>query len=157
MSEHAPYVGVVGAGEPEPGIADVAEEVGAELARRGAIVVCGGLGGVMEAACRGAKREGGRTVGILPNLDRRGANNYLDVALPTGMGEMRNALIVRASDAVIAIAGEFGTLSEIGFALRTGVRVVGLQTWDLSKKGRADETILRAADPRHAVDLALKE
>lgn len=130
--------------------------MGAELARRGAIVVCGGGGGVMEAVCRGARSEAGMTVGLLPGTDRAEANAYVDVALPTGIGEMRNMLLVRASDAVIAIAGEFGTLSELAFALRIGTPVVGLDTWELAKKGVADESIVRAADPADAVDKALE-
>jgi uncharacterized protein (TIGR00725 family) len=155
MDDRARYIGVIGAGEPDPATEETAEEVGRLLGEGGAVLVCGGLGGVMEAACRGAKSAGGTTIGILPGLDRRHGNPYLDVALPTGMGEMRNALIVRASDAVIAMAGEFGTLSEIAFALKTGVRVIGIDTWDLSKHGHVDATILRASSPRAAVDLAL--
>ena len=96
------------------------------------------------------------TVGFLPGTDRAEANAYVDVALPTGMGEMRNMLLVRASDAVIAIAGEFGTLSELAFALRIGTPVVGLDTWELAKKGVADSSIVRAADPADAVDKALE-
>ncbi|MDQ3648360.1 MAG: TIGR00725 family protein [Actinomycetota bacterium] len=112
-------------------IATAAEEVGAELARAGAVLVCGGLGGAMEAACRGAKREGGTTLGLLPGPDRAAANRYVDLAVSTGLGEARNALVVRASDAVVAVAGGFGTLSEIALALRTGVPVVGLDSWEI--------------------------
>ena len=155
MDDRARYIGVIGAGEPDPATEKTAEEIGRLLAEGGAVLVCGGLGGVMEAACKGAKSAGGTTIGILPGPDRRHGNPYLDVALPTGMGEMRNALIVRASDAVIAVAGEFGTLSEIAFALKTGVPVIGIDTWDLSKHGHVDATILRASSPRAAVDLAL--
>nr|MBA2599788.1 TIGR00725 family protein [Actinomycetota bacterium] len=157
MNGRAPYIGVIGAGEPDRTTEDTAESVGRLLAERGAVVICGGLGGVMEAACRGARSAGGVTVGILPGTERRHGNAYLDIALPTGIGEMRNALIVRASDALIAVAGEFGTLSEIAFAIKTGVPVVGIDTWDLSKRGRADGSILRAASPGEAVDRALRE
>lgn len=150
-----PYVAVVGGGEPDTDAADAAEEVGRLLARGGATVVCGGLGGVMEAACRGAKAEGGTTVGILPTSDRGDANPYVDVAIPTGMGEARNALVVRAADVLVAVGGEFGTLSEIALALRTGTPVVGLATWELAKGGRAVEAIVRAETPADAVAAAL--
>ncbi|MDQ3620024.1 MAG: TIGR00725 family protein [Actinomycetota bacterium] len=157
MEGRAPYVGVIGAGETDRKTEETAEEVGRLLAERGAVLICGGLGGVMEAACRGAKSAGGVTVGILPGTDRRHGNAYLDVTLPTGMGEMRNALIVRASEVLIAVAGEFGTLSEIAFAIKTGVPVVGMDTWDLSGKGRAGDAVLRASSPGEAVDRALRE
>jgi uncharacterized protein (TIGR00725 family) len=150
------YIAVVGASEPDEHTAEMAEQVGRALAERGAVLVCGGLGGVMEAACRGAKTAGGTTVGLLPGSDRRHANAYLDVALPTGMGEMRNALIVRSADAVIAVAGEFGTLSEIAFALRIGTPVVGLETWELAKKGEVVAAFTRAESPEQAVILALE-
>lgn len=147
---------VCGGSAFEQAASDAAEAVGAELARRGAIVLCGGLGGVMEAVCRGARSEGGMTVGVLPGEDRSQGNDYLDVALPTGMGEMRNMLIVRASDVVIAIAGEFGTLSEVAFALRVGIPVVGIDTWELTKKGEPDTSIRRATGPVEAVDKAFE-
>src|SRR5262245_24583712 len=108
-----------------------AELLGRLLAARGAVVVCGGLGGVMEAVARGAADAGGLVLGILPGTDRQDANEHLTLARTTGMGEMRNALVVRAADAVIAVGGAYGTLSEIAFALRTGVPVVGIGTWDL--------------------------
>ncbi len=133
-----------------------AEEVGRLLAEARAIVLCGGLGGVMDAAAGGAKAAGGTSVGLLPGEDREGASDHLTVALPTGMGETRNALIIRAADAVIAIGGEWGTLSEIAFAMRTGKRVVGLGTWELSKSGRSADGILSATTPEEAVRLALE-
>ncbi len=133
-----------------------AEEVGRLLAETGATLLSGGLGGVMEAACRGAHGAGGTTVALLPSLDKRDANDFVDVAIPTGMGEMRNALIVRAADAVIAIGGEFGTLSEIAFALKTNTPVVGLGTWDLAKHGQSVNAFPRASSPREAVELALE-
>jgi uncharacterized protein (TIGR00725 family) len=128
----------------------VAEEIGRLLARAGAVLVCGGMTGVMEAACKGARTEGGATVGLLPGGDRAQANPYVSVALPTGLGEMRNALIVRAADAVIAVAGEYGTLSEIALALKTGVPVVGIETWDLER------AIEPATSPAEAVESALR-
>jgi hypothetical protein len=145
----APYVAVVGAGEEVA--ADVladAEAVGAELARRGAVVVCGGLGGVMEAACRGARAEGGVTLGILPGAQRAAANAWVSVAVATGLGELRNGLVVRSADAVIAIAGGYGTLSEIALALKAGMRVVGLRSWEIGG-------VLAADDAAAAVELAL--
>jgi uncharacterized protein (TIGR00725 family) len=154
--EIQPYIAVVGSGEASPDILQTAEAVGASIARHEARLVCGGLTGVMEAACRGARSEGGLTIGILPGMDHRSANPYVDVAIPTGMGEMRNALIVRSAHAVIAVSGEFGTLSEIAFALRTEVPVVGLDTWDLARRGKAVDAIRRAEDPDMAVTLALE-
>jgi uncharacterized protein (TIGR00725 family) len=125
-----------------------AEAVGAELARRGAVVVCGGLGGVLAAACRGARAEGGVTLGILPGVDRADANEWVSVAVATGLGELRNGLVVRSADAVVAIAGEYGTLSEIALALKAGRRVVGLRSWEIPG-------VLPAGDAAAAVALAL--
>jgi uncharacterized protein (TIGR00725 family) len=150
------YVSVIGPGEADPAALDAAEQVGRELAQRGAIVVCGGRGGVMEAACRGARAGGGTTVGILPDPDRTHANAYLDVALPTGMGELRNGLVARAGDAVIAVGGEFGTLSEIAFALKLGRPVVGLRTWELARAGQPVDAIVAVATPAEAVTRALE-
>lgn len=149
------HVGVVGAGVAGTESDAAAEEVGRLLAAEGAVVVCGGMTGVMEAACRGAKRSGGTTVGILPGHDRSDANPYVDVAIATGMGEMRNALIARTCDVLIAIGGEFGTLSEIALALKLGKPVVGLATWELCQKGVPSEAVLRAEDPADAVARAL--
>ena len=149
------YVAVVGGGSPDADAASVAREVGAALAKSDATVVCGGLGGVMEAVCEGAKAAGGRTVAFLPGTQRAEANRFVDVALPTGMGEMRNMLVVRAADAVIAIDGEFGTLSEIAFALRIGKPVVGIATWGLVKEGRASDAVVVATTPAEAVERAL--
>ena len=109
----------------------MAETVGRLVAQRGAALVCGGLGGVMEAACRGARAEGGATIGILPGLDRSAANPHVQVAIATGLGEARNALVVRAADCLIAVGGAYGTLSEIALALKAGKRVVGLNTWEI--------------------------
>jgi uncharacterized protein (TIGR00725 family) len=128
----------------------VAEAVGRELARRGAVLVCGGLRGVMEAACRGAKEGGGLTVGILPGSDRAAANAFVDVAIPSGLGEARNALVVRAADALVAVGGGYGTLSEIALALKAGKRVVGLDSWDI-------QGVIAAADPAGAVAAVLDD
>jgi uncharacterized protein (TIGR00725 family) len=105
--------------------------VGRLLAEHGAVLVCGGLGGTMEAACRGAKQAGGTTVGLLPGESRSDANRFVDVAIPTGLGEARNALVVRSADVVVAVGGGYGTLSEIALALKIGKRVVGLGTWEI--------------------------
>ena len=146
---------VSGGGEAGEQACRMAEEVGRELARRGAVVVTGGLGGAMEAACRGAKAEGGTTLGILPTHDRGDANEWVDVAVPTGLGEARNALVVRAADALVAVAGEFGTLSEIALALKVGTPVVGLDTWELARSGRRVEAIVVAKTPADAAERAI--
>lgn len=140
---------VVGPGHCPLPVAEQAEAVGGGLAEAGVSVVCGGLGGVMEAACRGAKAAGGLTVGILPGDDREAANEWVDVALPTGLGEARNALVVRSADVVVAVAGGYGTLSEVALALKTGKPVVGLSTWDI-------DGVEPAADPADAVAKALQ-
>jgi uncharacterized protein (TIGR00725 family) len=143
------YVAVVGPSEATPEEIARAEEVGRQLAARGAVVVCGGLGGVMEAVARGASSAGGTVLGILPGTDRSDANEHVTVAIATGMGEMRNPLVVRAADAVVAVGGAYGTLSEIAFALRTGVPVVGIGTWKL-------DDVIDAPDPDVAVNLVLE-
>jgi len=152
-----PYVAVCG---PEPApehVAAQAESVGRALAQAGAVIVCGGLGGAMEAAARGAAAAGGVVIGILPGADRAAANPHVTVALPTGMGEMRNALIVRAADALIAVGGEYGTLSEIALALKAGKPVVGLGTWVLARStGDPVEAIVRADTAEAAVAEALR-
>lgn len=155
MDDTTPYIAVVGAGEFEKRSNSVAEDVGRELALRGCVLVCGGLGGVMEAACRGARSSGGRTLGVLPGESRTQANAHVEVAIPTGMGEMRNALIVRAADAVIAVGGGFGTLSEVAFALKTGKPVIGLDTWMLAKVTGAVDAFARADTAAEAVEKAL--
>jgi hypothetical protein len=148
-------IAVIGAARCTPAQAAAAEEVGRRLAESGATLLCGGLGGVMEAACRGAHAAGGLTVGFLPGLDRSEANLHLDLALPTGLGEARNLLIIRAAQAVIAIGGEYGTLSEIAFALRSRTPVFGLDTWQLARQGQIETHFHHAATPEEAVRLAL--
>ena len=151
------WLAVVGAGDADPDLERIAEEVGREVALAGATLVCGGLRGVMAAACRGAWSEGGRTVGLLPGDDRRAANPWVEVALPTGLGEMRNGLIVRAADAIVAVGGEFGTLSEIALALKLNIPVVGVGTWELRRgDGRDASELLRAADAATAVAWAVE-
>lgn len=131
MSAPAPYVAVVGPGDASAGELDAAAEIGTGLAAGGAIVVCGGLGGVMAAACRGAAGAGGITIGILPGADRHAANQWVQIAIPTGLGELRNGLIVRTADVLVAVGGAYGTLSEVALALKAGVPVVGLNTWEI--------------------------
>jgi uncharacterized protein (TIGR00725 family) len=145
----APYIAVVGTGEATPHQAWLAEEVGALLADTGAVVITGGLGGVMEAACRGAKSKLGRTLGLLPGEDRTVANGWVDVAVATGLGELRNGLIVRSADGLVAIGGGAGTLSEIGFALKLGRPVVGLESWNIAG-------MIEARDPADAVARVLQ-
>jgi uncharacterized protein (TIGR00725 family) len=137
-----PTIAVVGAGVATREEQAVARDVGRLLAQAGAPVVCGGRGGVMEAVCRGAHEAGGTTVGILPGSDRADANPYVDVVIPTGLGEARNAVVVRAADGVIAVGGGYGTLSEIAFALKLGLPVVGVRTWELSHGGRRDDAMV---------------
>jgi hypothetical protein len=150
------YVAVCGPADATDEERSLAEEVGRRLAESGAVVVCGGLEGVMDAAARGAREAGGIAIGVLPGERRAGASPHLAVAIPTGLGEARNAIIVRAADAVIAISGEFGTLSEIALALKMGKPVVGLGTWELRKGDRAVEAIINAESAKEAVDLALE-
>lgn len=151
-----PYVAVCGPQDATDEEVAWAEEIGRRLSEAGAIVVCGGWGGVMEGVSRGAKEAGGLVIGILPTETRSGSNPYLSAALPTGMGEARNALIVRAADVVIAVSGEFGTLSEIALALKMGKPVVGLGTWELVKAGYEVDAVVRATSPEEAVTKALK-
>ncbi|OGN95666.1 MAG: TIGR00725 family protein [Chloroflexi bacterium RBG_13_51_36] len=135
--------------------ARLAESVGELLAQRGATIVCGGLGGVMEAACRGAKSKGGLTVGILPGQDSSTANPWVDIPVVTGISEARNVAVVKSAQAVIAVCGSYGTLSEIAYALKSGIPVVGLNTWSLSRNGREDDSIVRAQSAAEAVDKAI--
>ncbi len=124
-------IGVIGGRRTEQSLLKEAEEAGRLIAKNGATLVCGGLGGVMEAASRGAKAAGGLTVGILPQNDATEANQYIDIPIATGIGIGRNVIIARTADALIAVGGEYGTLSEIAFALQMGKPVVGIKTWDI--------------------------
>ena len=149
------FIAVIGGGQCSKEEARQAEEVGRELARRGAILVCGGLGGIMRAACKGASSEGGTTVGILPGNSIQAANPYVQIPIVTGLGEARNVIVVKSAQAVIAIGGSYGTLSEIGHALKNGIPVIGLNTWSLSRNSRQDKSIIPAQSPSEAVDKAL--
>lgn len=148
------YITVAGAGECGIELTDIAYQTGAEIARRGHILVCGGLGGVMDAAARGAHDEGGVSIGILPDAERARASRWLTVSVPTDMGHARNALVALSGDAIIAIGGSFGTLSEIAFGLKMGKPVIGIQTWDLERVGETRRGLVRAEGPTQAVDLA---
>ena len=151
-----PLIGVCGTSRSDAVTDDLAERVGGLVAARGGIVVCGGLGGVMAAAARGAARAGGFSIGLLPGDSADDADSEVSLAIPTGMGELRNALIVRACPVIIAIGGAYGTVSEIALALRDGRPVIGLQTWEIRPPGGhiADPGIRRAATPDEAVAMA---
>jgi uncharacterized protein (TIGR00725 family) len=151
-----PYVAVVGPNDATPTELDQAEAIGEGLARAGAVLVCGGLGGVMHAAARGAQKAGGVSIGILPGDDRDPGSPHLTVAISTGMGETRNAIIVRTSDVIVAVSGEFGTLSEVAFALKLSKPVVGLGTWELFKRGRPVDAITRVETSEEAVTEATR-
>ncbi len=143
-------VAVIGPGECSAEEAEVAETVGRLLAKAGVTLICEGLDGVMEAACRGCFMDGGVTVGILPGDDIGRANKYVKIPIATGMGEARNLIIVRSARSVIAIGGSHGTLSEIAFALKLGKPVIGIRTWDI-------EGVVSLVTPEEAVALALRQ
>jgi uncharacterized protein (TIGR00725 family) len=148
-------ISVIGASEPPPETAQMAEQVGRTLAERGVAVVCGGLGGVMASACRGAKSAGGTTIGILPGSDPEEANEWVDIPICTGIGYARNVIVVKSGRAVISVGGAYGTLSEIAHALSYGIPVVALDTWSFSRNGVEDEAAIRAESAVDAVDKAL--
>jgi uncharacterized protein (TIGR00725 family) len=144
-------IGVIGANTCDKSIEKMAEEVGREIAKRGAILICGGHGGVMEASARGAKMEAGTTLGILPGDCRQDANKHIDIAVLSNMGHARNAIIAQSCDALIAIGGEYGTLSEIALSLKMGKKVVTLGSkWEI-------EGTIKASDPLGAVELAMSD
>lgn len=142
------YVSVVGSGAAAGALYDLAREVGRLVAGRGGVVVCGGLSGVMEAAARGATEAGGTAIGVLPDEDRRRASGYLTFSVATGMGQARNLAVVCSGDVVVAVGGEYGTLSEVGLALKVGRPVVALGGWDLG------EHVKKVATAREAVEAA---
>lgn len=148
-------ISIIGEARQTPEMTALAEEVGVELGRRGITLVCGGGLGVMEAVCRGAKSAGGTTVGILPSSDPEAANPWVDIPIPTGLGQGRNVIIARSGRAVIAIGGRYGTLTEIAHALKGGIPVIGLRTWTLSKQGAIDPSIIVAEDAKDAVEKAV--
>lgn len=146
---------VIGSGRASADEVALAELVGREVANSQSVLICGGLGGVMEGAAKGARQEGGLTVGILPGNSGSDANEWIVIPIATGMGEARNVIVVSAADAVIAVGGGYGTLSEIGHALKLGRPVVGLGTWDLRKGLECPEDIAFATSPKEAVALAI--
>jgi uncharacterized protein (TIGR00725 family) len=156
MEDKKIFIAVIGGSECSPEAAKLAEAVGREIARQGAVLVCGGLGGVMEAACRGASQEGGLTIGVLPGDNRRTANPYVQIPIVTSIGYARNVAVVKSAQAVIAIDGSYGTLSEIGHALQSGIPVIGLNTWALSINGQEDKAIIPAENAKDAVSKAIE-
>lgn len=155
VADAVPIIGVIGGSSPTAAEADTAEEVGRALAEAGAVLICGGRGGVMEAACRGAKSAGGLTIGVLPGRDRRQANPFVDIPIVTGIGEARNVIITRTARAVIAVGGSYGTLSEIALALGFGTPVVGLGTWSMERAGHPPVPVAYVDAPEEAVARAL--
>ena len=149
-------IGVIGASNPTKKIEKLAEEVGYHIAANGVVVICGGLGGVMEAVCRGAKSNKGRTIGVLPGSDPGDANMWVDNVICTGMGEARNLIIIKSSDAVIAVGGGYGTLSEMGFALKLNKPIIGLHTWGLENPNMDSLALKTSHDPKEAVSDAIK-
>jgi uncharacterized protein (TIGR00725 family) len=149
-------IGVIGSSVAEPDILALAEEVGREIARNGVAVLCGGMTGVMEAVCRGARKEGGLTIGIIPSDMKSDANPFVQIPIVTGMGMGRNVMLVKTADALIAVGGEFGTLSEIAHALNMGKKVIGLRTWKLEKAHtKSIPNLVEVNSPNEAVRLAL--
>jgi len=155
MPDYNKIVAVIGGNRCSAEVAQLSEEVGRELAKQGAILICGGMGGVMEAACRGACSEGGLTIGILPGDKAQAANPYVQIPIVTGMGYARNIIVVKSARAVIAIDGSYGTLSEISYALQNDIPVIGLNTWSLANNGKQDNSIIIAESASEAVNKAL--
>lgn len=143
-------IGVIGAANASEEEKRTSEEVGVLIAKGDCFLLCGGMGGVMEAACRGAKSAGGTTIGIIPSPEASSANRFIDIPIVTGMGEARNVIVAKSSHSIIAIGGSFGTLSEISFALKSGIPVIGLDTWDVS------EEIIKCETPEQAVRTAFE-
>jgi len=150
------HIGVLGPHSTTDEQYQLGVEVGRHIAEAGAVLFCGGLDGMMRAAAEGAKSAGGQTVGLLPGTDKSAANTFIDIAIPTDLGVYRNALLVRSCDAVIAIHGAYGTLSELAFALRLGIPVVGLHTWEVHRNGAPDPGIHVARSAEEAVAMAIQ-
>jgi len=148
-------IAVIGSGQATPQDVKLAEAVGREIALSGVVLVCGGMGGVMEAACRGAVENGGMTIGILPGDNNKMANPYVRIPIVTGLGQARNVIVVKSARVVIAIGGSYGTLSEIGHALQSGIPVIGLHTWSPVKEEKIDDSIMKVTNPKDAVELAI--
>lgn len=157
MAQQKPVIGVIGAAETTKDQYQLAYELGGHIANRGAVLVCGGLGGIMEAVSKGASEKGGAVIGILPGDRKSDANPYVNIAIPSAMGISRNVLVVHTADVLIAFPGSYGTLSEIALALASGKTVVYLPgVWDLKKIGTVDSARFKEAfDARQAIGLAL--
>ncbi|MEW6095829.1 MAG: TIGR00725 family protein [bacterium] len=149
-------IGVIGESYPSQEGKRLAFEVGVEIAKAKAILICGGLSGVMEEAARGAKSQGGLTIGILPGTNRTSANPYIDIPIVTGLDQARNIIIVRSCHAIIAIEGSYGTLSEIAFCLKLNVPLIGLHTWTLQRKNHEIPPIIKVETAQEAVNKAIK-
>ncbi|AII57734.1 TIGR00725 family protein [Dehalococcoides mccartyi] len=149
------FIAVIGASKATPEETRLAEEVGKELALRQVTLVCGGMGGVMEAACRGASLNGGLTIGILPGNSREEANPYVQIPIISSIGFARNVMVVKSAQAVIAVGGAYGTLSEIAYALQSGLPVITLNSWSMSQNGKADGAVIEAGNALEAVTMAL--
>lgn len=152
---YSAIISVIGGSTCTPAVRAQAEELGREIAVHNAVLVCGGLYGVMEAVCKGASKAGGLTIGLLPGDDRRNANKYVSIAIPTGMGIARNALVVKSGQVVIAVEGHYGTLSETGLALAEHIPVISLGSWEFFRQGKKDKKIIYTDSPRDAVEKAL--
>lgn len=149
-TDRKPVIAVIGAGKCSKKLRDMAAEIGRYVAENGGVVLCGGLGGVMEGAARGAKEAGGTTIGIIPSENKADANQFIDYVIPTGFGQARNVLVVRAADAIVALPGKYGTLSEMSFALVSGKPIVSVQAWKLG------EEIQQVEDPLEAAKIAME-
>ncbi len=158
MGDRKSIIAVIGGANSAPADAiALAEEVGFLIARADAVLVCGGLNGVMDAACKGAKRGGGLTIGVLPGEDPRDANPHVDVPIVTAISTARNAIVVRTGDAIIAIDGSYGTLTEMAYAFDLGKKVFALRSWELEKIGVPKDLLVPVKTPREAVERAVDE
>ncbi len=154
-TDRKPVIAVIGAGKCSKKLRDMAAEIGKYVAENGGVLLCGGLGGVMEGAARGAKEAGGTTIGIIPSENKTDANEFIDYVIPTGFGQARNVLVVRAADAIVALPGKYGTLSEMAFALVSGKPIISVQAWKLGEEIQQVEDPLEAA--KIAMELARKQ
>lgn len=152
MSSRRRLVAVCGESDPRTSLAELAFELGRGIAERDAVLICGGLTGVMEHAARGARAAGGLTIGLLPGDDPTAANQYVDLAIATGLGDGRNAILARTADGVVALGGGLGTLSEIALALRNRRPAIGIQTWRFDRDGRTEPELPTAANPHDALE-----
>jgi uncharacterized protein (TIGR00725 family) len=152
LSSRRRLVAVCGESDPQTSLAQLAFELGRGIAQRQAVLICGGLTGVMEHAARGARAAGGLTIGLLPGDDTEDGNAYIDVAIATGLGHARNVILARTADGVVALGGGLGTLSEIALALRNGLPTIGIKTWRFDRDGRTEPELPIAANPEEALD-----